>query len=478
MQPLLKLTQTSALVVGALLGSGVPLHGNQTLAQPSETPRFFYKGGLMTDTTIPGEQKKDNAVPTNAICWQLSRDRFMWIYVIGTFQGADSVRAIAYQIRRDAPDGPLVNEAILSAANNRWDFLGNGELFFKQQGHGKVFGVPKGAVDRHGRVLPNNNVFCAMWYQVPRPIDRKTGRLLLAREIAGINAQGSHEHRTRLAQVQFRLNDAGDNVEFLTPICVLAERGHEAGPDFCSLGTQVTGVNHWYTPLAPADEACTRWVDVRHFYPGGVAPVLMEFNPRTRLYEWVKTGRLTHLRQGAMIECFVNRVGKDWIVGARGFRNRDGSGTETIWFKTRDLFSGDGLGEPILTPSPGPPHANRSGYVCGDGVLRIFGGYTELSPFNWARNPQYCWDVDPQTFALSNCRTVLSTDDIGMASTRGVKFRTFLSAPWQNRQLVTITVKREIFGRPTEEEMQTSGVHYWYMTCDRTMPDTWRFGAE
>lgn len=457
--------------IPALLGG--TLFGGQTNALPTETPRFFYKGSLISDTTIPGEQKRDNAQPSNATCWQLSKHRYIWIYVITTFQGADSVRAVAYQIRKDTPDGKLLREAILSPAIDQWDAFNNGEFYFKQQGHGKVFGVPKGAVDQQGRLLPGNNVFCAMWYQVPRPIDRKTGRLLMAKvDGKGVNLQAQHEAHTRLGSVQFRLNDTEDDIELLTPLTVLSQKGFESGESFCSLGTEVTGVNHWYTPLIPFNESCTQWVDVRHFYPRGIAPIMMELNPETHLYEWVKTAKLTILEKGSLIECFINKVGADWVIGARGFTSQ--LGTETVWFKTRDLFAG--LGPPVLMPSPGAPHANRSAYICGDGVLRIFGGNIATSPFKWSRDPQYCWDVDPNTFELSNCKTLLSSDDIGINS-RSTKFRSFLSPVFQNKQIVTITVSREISGRPTDDELEKFGVHYWYVTYDRDVKDPWSFAS-
>jgi hypothetical protein len=461
------------LVFPCLAFGHLGLVAGQTRALPTETPRFFYKGSLISDTTIPGEQKKDNAQPSNAVCWQVSRDRFIWIYVITTFQGADSVRAIAYQLRQGTPDGKLVREAVLSPAVEKWDAFQNGEFFFKQQGHGKVFGVPKGAIDAQGKLLPSNNVFCGLWYQVPRPIDRTTGRLLLMKDANAINAQAQHERHTRLGSVQFRLNDREDDIEFLTPLTVLSQKGYETGNVFCSLGQEVTGVNHWYTPLQPYNANCTQWVDIRHFYPRGIAPVLMEFNGQTGRYEWIKTGSLSTLAKGAMIEGFINRLGEEWIIGARAFKQ--GAGTETIWYKTRDLFGG--LGPPFLTPSPGAPHANRSAYVCGDGVLRIFGGNLATSPFNWSRNPQYCWDVDPNTFELSNGKTVLSTDDIGMTASNSVKFRTFLSPVFQNKQIVTITVSKEIVGRPSEEELEKYGVHYWYVTYDKEIKDPWQFAA-
>ena len=467
------------------------LSAGQHKAQPSETPRFFYKGTLMSDTTIPGQQKRDNAQPANAVCWQLSRDRFIWTFSIMTYQGTDSTRAIAYQIRRDAPEGRVLNEGLFAAATDQWEAFGDGETYFRQQGHGKVFGAPKGAIDRHGKLLPSQNVFFASWYEIPRAVDRASDLILSGRVKPRGSKIGAAE---RLVSVQFRLNDAEDDIELLTRARRLTQKGFESGGVFCSLGTAVTGVNHWYTPEVPFNEDYTRWVDVLHFSTTGVAPVMLEFNRETGLYEWVRTGRLTLHPQGYLIECSLTRLGSEWIAAVRSSVK---VGTQTVWFKTHDLF-GRGLGEPVLMRSPDELQANRSAYVCGDGVLRIFGGRNAISPFGSARNPVYCWDVDPDTYALANCRTVLSSDDIGLTEglpgsnlvsadpalaaavalpEKNVKLRMFLSAPFKNRQIATTMVKRVIAGPPAEEEMSKYGVHYWYVTYDRDIEDAWRFAA-
>jgi len=485
----MKMTAMMAPVLLVLAGSD--LFSGQHKAQPAETPRFFYKGSLMSDTTIPGQQKKDDAQPANAVCWQLSRDRFLWTFAIMTYQGTDSTRAIAYQVRRDAPDGPILKEGLFASATDQWEPFGDGEKYFKQQGHGKVFGVPKGAIDRSGKLLPAQNVFFASWYEIPRRIDRGSG-LVLAGKIKPKGKTAPAE--VRLVCVQFRLNDAENNIELLTPIKLLAQKGYESGDVFCSLGKDATGVNHWYTPQQPFNESCTQWVDVWHFNPKGVAPVLMEFNRASGRYEWVKTGPLSSHPKGYIIECSVTKLGSEWIVAAR---SSPPVGTQTTWFKTRDLF-GRGLGDLILKSGSDELQANRSAYVCGDGVLRVFGGMNKISPFKSARNPAYCWDVAPNTFALSNCRTVLSSDDIGLAEgvkganpapppaleaavalpEKNVKLRMFLSAPFQNRQIATTTVKRVIAGPPAADELSKYGVHYWSVTYDRNIEDAWRFGAK
>lgn len=448
----------------------------------------------MSDTTIPGQQKKDNAQPGNAVCWQLSQDRFIWTFAIMTYQGTDSTRAIAYQIRRDAPDGPVLSEGLFASASDQWDAFGDGNTYFRQQGHAKVFGVPKGAIDKDGKLLPTQNVFFAAWYEIPRAVDRASGLILSGRVKPKGSKVGAAE---RLVSVQFRLNDVEDNIELLTQPKQLTQKGYESGEAFCSLGTVVTGVNHWYTPEVPFNEDFTQWVDVLHFSTTGLAPVMLEFNPKIGLYEWVRTGKLILHPEGYLIECSLTKHGSHWIASTRSSYK---VGTQTVWFKTRDLF-GEGLGEPTLMKSPDELQANRSAYVCSDGVLRIFGGRNEISPFGSARNPVYCWDVDPDTYALGNCRTVLSSSDIALTERlkgateldtdtelaasvalpeKNVKLRMFLSPPFQNRQIATTMVKPVIAGPPDAEveAREKFGVHYWYVTYDQDIEDAWQFAAQ
>lgn len=441
---------------------------NQTKAQPTETPRFFYKGLLISDCTIPGEQKKDNIQPSNAISWQLSKNRWAWIYATTSFQGADSIRAVVIQLRKDTPDGQVLSEKLVAPFTDQWDPFKDGSKYFKQQGQCKIFGTPKGAVDKDGKLLPSNNVFIASWYHLARVLDHKTGRL---------GAPDTPEYNKlwlstlRVAGVQFKLNDTESDIELLTPVTIFCQKGYENKDVFCELGNVVKTTNHWYVPFQPYNDACTQWLDYWQFSPDGqgVAPVLFEFNPTTKLYEWVKTGPQTKLKKGFIFECSVCKIPDGWFIGARG----GGAGAHGGWFKIKDPFAAPG--EPYLAPNFGPPMANQSTYYCGDGKLRVFGGDAKLSPFKWVRNPQYCWDIDPNNFALSNCKTLVSSDDVGMENAKMAKYRAFLSPVFQNRQIITVTISNEITGKMSQDQLDKCGVHYWYVTYDKDIKDAWTF---
>ncbi|MBC8876439.1 MAG: hypothetical protein H8E44_43985 [Planctomycetes bacterium] len=479
------MSTTARLLFVLLIVLNRPAFCQHPKATPDESPRFFYKGLLISDCTIPGERTEDGVKPGNAVCWQLSKTRYIWVYQTKSFQGADSVRAIVYQIRKDRPDGPILKEAVLSPFTDHWDPFGRGDKYFKQQGHAKVFGVPKGAVDKNGKLLPSNNVFCAGWYQHARIVDHATGRLL---HTLDERSRELSDATQRIATIQFKLNEAEDDIELLTPITILRQKGFETGDAFCELGPTAIGVNQWYTPYSPYDEECTQWVDVRHFLPDGLAAVMMEFDPKTRRYEWTKTGPLATMPEQNLIEASLNRIGDEWIVGARPnrFSIRSAAGPSksvtnmgwegcAVWFRRKDLFAG--LGDPIVMP--GRPAACRSSYVCPDGVLRVFGGDKHLSPYNWPRNPVYCWDVDPSDFALSNCKTLIATADLGWAPTvRSVKMRAFLSPVFDNKQIASARVTAEVVGTPGEKVLDQCGVHYWYVTYDRDIECQWRFAQQ
>ena len=77
-------------------------------------PNIVYKGIFIGDTTIPGEQKKDWLQPSHPYCWQVSRDRWVWVFQTRGFSGIDAEHSILYQIRRDSPDGAVVKEGLLA----------------------------------------------------------------------------------------------------------------------------------------------------------------------------------------------------------------------------------------------------------------------------------------------------------------------------------------------------------------------------
>ena len=51
-----------------------------------------------------------------------------------------------------------------------WDPLGDGSKHWKIHGHPKVFGVPRGAIDKHLNPIAHDNLFVAAWYTRARAI--------------------------------------------------------------------------------------------------------------------------------------------------------------------------------------------------------------------------------------------------------------------------------------------------------------------
>jgi hypothetical protein len=93
------------------------------------------------------------------------------------------------------------------------------------------------------------------------------------------------------------------------------------------------------------------------------------------------------------------------------------------------------------------------------------------------RDPQYCWDVamntTNNTCTFSNCKTVLSSDDIGM--TPSPVMRCFLTPVFNNKQIVSISAFK--MGKSALPEMKITGVYYAYVTYDKDIKEEWQFEA-
>ena len=105
----------------------------------------------------------------------------------------------------------------------------------------------------------------------------------------------------RSEHIHFQLNDAGDDIDLLTPATRLRQKGFEKDAQFCSLKLGTPTMNHWARPSEPLDADCTRWLDTPHFARNGIAAIEYRFDARTKRYEWVRTGPMAtseaiHLR--------------------------------------------------------------------------------------------------------------------------------------------------------------------------------------
>jgi len=473
-------TKLADLIMKVFVGlaSLVGLLLNFSVEAEAAGPNIVYKGIFIGDTTIPGEQKKDWLQPSHPYCWQVSRDRWVWVFQTRGFSGIDAEHSILYQIRRDTPDGAVVKEGLLARFREDWDPLGDGSRYWKIHGAPKVFGVPKGAVDSDGDVLSNSNVFVAGWYTRARAVT--DGRLLDPHEDEKLAGVQWIEH------VHFQLNDAGDDIDLLTPATRLRQKGFEEGEQFCSLELGTQTMNHWARPPEPLDVNCTRWLDTPHFARNGIAAIEYRFNSKTKRYEWVRTGPMVRQEtpgEGRFMEATINHVRDEWIlcVRPRGHKFSEKSwGSCSAWFRTADRFAGFGSVTYAPTPSSYCP---RTSYLMADGVLRIFSGDSAISPHRMKRNPLFCWDVNPEDFSVSNIRTILDAKKALGIRQPMVGFAK-LSPVHGNRQILTFRVTTqnhrhatERFPEPvTEEELAVCGAHYCEVIYEGDVGEMWQFG--
>ena len=84
------------------------------------------KGFYIDTCKIEGETKRDEKVPAQHNTIQLSRDRWFVIYETRGFRGVDDNQSTIYQVRRDAPDGPVLSEGRLDKSIDDWDPRGDG----------------------------------------------------------------------------------------------------------------------------------------------------------------------------------------------------------------------------------------------------------------------------------------------------------------------------------------------------------------
>lgn len=444
------------------------------VGQELDQPRIIYQGVFNGDTIIPGERKADWAQPSHPYCWQVSHDRWLWVFQTRSFEGIDTERSILYQIRRDRPDGPIVTEKLLIPFREDWEAMGNGKKYWKVNGHPKVFGIPKGAIGANGNVFPHHNRFVLAHY--------RRARAVIDGKVTDPHADPRLENTLRLDWLQFRLNDAGDDIELLAQPKMLRQKGYETGEAFCSI-TSARRMNHWCRPPIPIDDSKTSWLDTPHFNNNGIAAIEYRFNPDTRLYEWVRTGKLhkPEPKKGKMFEGSINHLGDEWIlcVRNRGHVLEGQRGSCTAWFRTKDPFAGFGKPTYASTPSSYCP---RTAYLMPDGKLRIFSGDFAQSPHRQKRDPLFCWDVNPRDFTVSNPRTILDgRQHLGMQLPM-IGFAK-LSPVHNNRQILTFRVttlnhRFESTKGPavTAHDLAQSGAHYAVVRYPQgTVSNPWRF---
>jgi hypothetical protein len=123
-------------------------------------------------------------------------------------------------------------------------------------------------------------------------------------------------------------------------------------------------------------------------------------------------------------------------------------------------------------------------YHCPDGALRMFGGDAQSSPYGRSRDPLYCWEIDPDTFAASNRRVVFDTVQAALpfraAATPIADMCKLL--PHQGRtQYAVHRVRVRAIDHPyvsvllNDAERAHSAIYYTELTYAQPYPDPWTF---
>lgn len=452
-------------------------------AQPSDNDSIIsieQKGVLIPECTLPGETRADGVVPRHANALQLSRDRWLVIYSTHGYRGVDDERSIVYQVRSNASDGTVLKEGFLSRAVADWrpegvdlSKLGPNRTLFKQHGHMVAFGVPKGATIE-GRPVPHAGLFVAKWRTLGRVLDHARDYLLhrTSEETPGRTTQG-------VECVQFRLNRAGDDIEIVEPTKLLRQSGFDEGPQFCS-AADAGWMNQSFTPSVPFNRDCSEWADCNHFDGGRVAAMKYRYNAKRGLYEWVELGPFLSGPDDWLMEASLARAGDAWVIAAR---RRTKSGV--AWARVSDPFG------PLPSPTlPEEPHCNAplTVFTSGDGVLRLFTGDGQQSPHRNARDPLYCWDVDPtRGFACTNRRTLFDSVQAGLPIRREVHAKIDfceLFPPQGSMQLVVYGVSTRGYNHTYENrpdippinaaEKAAAGIYYSRITYREAVQRPWQ----
>ncbi len=444
------------------------------------------KGFYIEQCNLPGEGKADDLVPAQHNTIQLCKDRWFVIFETRGFRGVDDNRSVIYQVRKDAPYGPVLSEGCLDKAIQDWDPLGNGRHYVKLCNHSVAFGVPAGALI-NGQTAPNAGVFVAAWRVNPRVLDRETGYLLLEKE------EVLPRETYRCYWIQFKLNEAEDDIDIIQSKTPLRQLGYENGKAICSHEQLVT-MNQGYVVPVPYNDRCTEWVFLLHWGFGAnvptsiCTPIKFRWNTRTHLYEWVETGPILDGPDDmGIFEGGIVPYGNEWLISIRITPRTIGN----VWFRTDDLFG----------PGPEPffsdeirSNCPRTTFVFPDGMVRVMTTDQINSPYQnvyLRRIPLHIMDIDPDhNFVVTKTDVVFDSVKEGLPlsieNAPTMHFCRLLPHTGGNTGHLTYFVRpRAIKGQAytagifkgvvKPEEIQASGVYYSRITYDQDYPATWQF---
>jgi len=472
---LTKLLRSLGTSISCLL-SAIAFPGPASAEPAGDIESIEHLGQFIRECTLSGETRGDDVVPRHANAIQMSSSRWLVIYSTHGYRGVDDEHSIVYQVRRDAPDGPVLKEGFLSRGHPGWQIAGtpppaDGQTYYKQHGHMVAFGVPKGAIIG-GKPAPHANLFVAKWRVAARVLDIKSNFLLHS-------TRGLSDRRAGqgVEWVQFRLSDKEDDIEILQPAGLLRQKGFETGPAFCN--ASVEWMNQTWCPAVPVTGDFTEWADSNHFDGERVAALKYRYNAKTHRYEWDEIGPLIDGAGRKFFEASLVHLNDEWLVAGRGNK-------EVGWARTRDPFAS---WSPLTFVKEPPINSPLTVFRCADGVVRLFSGDGVASPLRNARDPFYCWDIQTQgEISASNRREIFSTVSgklpIRPASQAKLDFCEVF--PLHGRtQLVVHGVSTRAMNHPYEgypsipimndEEKNACGLYYARITYRKAPPSLWTF---
>jgi len=444
-----------------------------------------HRGQLLQEVDLPNERRADGVAPAHGNGIQLSKDRFLILVSTLAFRGVDDTRSICWELRADGYDGKVIKTGRFAESIDDWYPIDDKTQCVRQYGHPVAFGVPKGALINGERVA-HENVFVLKWRKVARVFNAEGGFLLWNSEPLEVR------QKTQCVEwMQFRLNDAEDDLEIIGPVQRLRQKGYEDGDVICEQGFSV--INQTYIQAVPYNDDCSQWVDANTFNipdetelrsgdTGGtsIATMRYAFNADAGLYEWVQTGQ--PIRDN-LFEPSVARYGDSWIILGRRADRRP-----PAWMRTDDLFGAvPQIHYPDDVQAIGTP---MTAYTCPDGALRLLTGDMKASPQGLGRNPLYMWQIDPDNgFRSSDRRVIMDTFEAGVPITMEshpiVDMPKLLPHAGGASQTLIHRIRTAAFLVPeydygasklmSDEEFHATSIYYAKVNYEETYPGVWGF---
>ena len=326
---------------------------------------------------FPGETRADDVWPAHPNAIQVSKDRFLVVYATRGYRGGDDDLSILYQLRAGALDGPVLSERMVASTRNDWEPFDDGAHYVLQNGHpGRLWRATRRPHRRQTRSA-NANLFVIKWHYLARYLDPETGIL-----VSNHDTPGLMERTLRVGWTQFRLNDAGDDLEIVAPAQQLRQVGYETGESFCS--APITNMNNTFTHAIPFNDDCTEWLDLHHM-DGTIAAIKYRYNPQRGLYEWVEIGPLLGGDIGvgeASVARYGERMGHRLpAVRTPGHPRRPGRLDANVRPVRQTSHHRCSVRHRPSSSSP------LTVYTMGDGQLRLFTGDETISPLQLRPQP-------------------------------------------------------------------------------------------